>query len=80
MEMEVPALVGEHAGFANDDIGHIVKYDNPKAAEYAKRHLEQVREPIEDALKILFVHGEDVAKAAEDLKRWIDGQVGRLTP
>ena len=57
----------------------VVPYDDPEAAEYARRHLEQVREPIGDALAILRFHKEDVAAEAARLKRWIDAEVKRLT-
>jgi hypothetical protein len=79
MKITVPAFVGEHAGFANDEMGHIVAYDNPEAAVYAKRHLQQVREPIGNALTILRVHEQDVAAEAAKLKKWIDAEVERLT-
>ena len=79
MRLEVPAFVGERAGFSNDELGFIVSCDNPKAAEYARRHLEQVMEPIEGALAVLRFHEEDVAAEAAKLKRRIDAEVKRLT-
>ena len=78
MELTVPAFVRENLLPTPDAKAPWVRYDNPKAADYARRHLEQVRQPIKGALALLAFHGEDVVEAVDELKEWLDDEINRL--
>jgi hypothetical protein len=73
--MEVPAFVGDRL----EDADYFVSYDNPKAVAYARGHLDEIKEHIDNVLRILFVHGEDVAQVSREMQRWLDQRVQQLT-
>jgi glyoxylase-like metal-dependent hydrolase (beta-lactamase superfamily II) len=70
----IPAFVGDSI---NAD--HFVPLDDPRATEYARVHLEEVKGIIGDALKVLAYHGKDVAEEAEAFKNWLAEEVDKLT-
>jgi hypothetical protein len=78
MEITVPMFVGESVLSAPGEMDQFVYYEHPEAVVYVRQHLKQVKQPIKGALGILALHGENMAKAAEDLKAWIDAEVDRL--
>ena len=71
--LEVLAAVG-------DDLmepEHFVKCDDPKAVEYALKHIDQVKEILLDRLAVLAVNEVDVAQVVCDFMDWLEAQ-GRI--
>jgi 2-hydroxy-3-keto-5-methylthiopentenyl-1-phosphate phosphatase len=71
-QVEVPAYVSNRLVVEQED-AIFVPIDDSRAVEYVKRQLEQVKEPIAEALQVLALHQQDVDAAVRDFVTWIEG-------